>query len=211
MTSLKNKPRLTKTQLEAVQKSERAFIDSLRGVNGIDGKDGLKGESGEDGKTGTRGMQGESGCDGARGKIGPQGPKGEKGDSIKGDPGDAGNDGRGITHIRIANGNLIITYTDGAREDLGMIQGPRGPQGLRGYSGAVFGNSTSNVTNVTEEVLSPTDSANLAAISPAIEEQTRETHEQLLRVERELKFIKTHLNLVTDEKITDQDIEKDEQ
>jgi hypothetical protein len=55
------------------------------------------------------------------------------------------------------------------------------------------------------------DSANLATTASKLTELVTAQHEQLLRVERELRFIKAHLNVVTDEKITSEDIEKDEQ
>ena len=62
------------------------------------------------------------------GKInqkGEQGEKGDKGDTgdkgEKGDKGDAGENGVRISKSEIANGELVITYTDGTVQNLGKI------------------------------------------------------------------------------------------
>lgn len=56
--------------------------------------------------------------------------------------GDAGEDGRSITDVKLdENGNLIVSYSDGTKQDLGKIKGedgktgPQGPQGGKGDDG----------------------------------------------------------------------------
>lgn len=106
--------------------------DGINGTNGVDGKDGTDGKDGvgintvnitEDGKlniTLTNGttlnlgtIKGEKGDKGDKGDAGAQGEKGEKGDK--------GDTGRGIAKTELVNGELIITYTDGTKENLGSI------------------------------------------------------------------------------------------
>jgi hypothetical protein len=43
-----------------------------------------------------------------------------------------GEDGRGITGTQIADGHLLITYTDGVVEDKGLVVGKTGPVGEKG-------------------------------------------------------------------------------
>ena len=112
--------------------------DGINGTNGVDGKDGTDGKDGvgintvnitEDGKlniTLTNGttlnlgtIKGEKGD---KGDTGVQGEKGDKGDTgAKGEKGDKGDTGRGIAKTELVNGELIITYTDGTKENLGSI------------------------------------------------------------------------------------------
>lgn len=49
--------------------------------------------------------------------------------------GQDGEDGRGIAATTIRDGRLLITYTDGAIEDKGVIVGPAGPAGPAGKHG----------------------------------------------------------------------------
>ncbi|MDO4155065.1 MAG: leucine-rich repeat protein, partial [Clostridia bacterium] len=53
---------------------------------------------------------------GEKGDKGDKGDTGEKGD--KGDKGDAGADGRGIANMEMVDDHLVITYTDGAIQNL---------------------------------------------------------------------------------------------
>jgi len=184
-------------------------LRGLKGEQGIQGIQGEKGLDGVDGITGDTGMQGEAGPRGLRGPQGEQGPKGTRGEPGK--DGTDGEDGRGIVRLQIRSFDLIVTYTDGQKVNLGRVVGDRGPKGDKGRSGYAFGDTVTNTTNITEEVLSPEDSANLAAISPAIETLIRDQHDQLLRVEKELRFIKTHLHIMTDEELNESDIGRDAQ
>jgi len=109
---------------------------------GRDGKDGLDGVIGPQGRQGVQGKQGTSGRDGARGPAGPRGEKGEKGESIQGPQGDAGQDGRGVQRTFIQKGDLYIIYTDGSAVNLGRVEGPQGIQGMRGRSGGMSTQST---------------------------------------------------------------------
>lgn len=116
----------------------------IQGVAGKDGKDGTDGKDGvgintvnitEDGKlniTLTNGttlnlgtIKGEKGDKGDTGVQGEKGDKGDKGDAgaqgEKGEKGDKGDTGRGIAKTELVNGELIITYTDGTKENLGSI------------------------------------------------------------------------------------------
>jgi len=54
-----------------------------------------------------------------KGEKGDKGDKGDKGE--KGDKGDPGEDGRGIADMKIVNGELIVTYTDGTQDNLGSV------------------------------------------------------------------------------------------
>jgi len=213
LISLRNN-KLSQSQLKEIKGKQSALLESLRGAAGMDGAQGLQGVQGlqgDTGKAGKPGMAGESGRDGARGPAGPQGPKGDKGESIQGTQGEAGQNGRGVESVAISGVSLIITYTDGSRVNVGRVVGHTGQRGVPGKTGGVFGNTTSNTTNITEEVLSPTDSANLALIADNSTETKINVKEQLLRVEKELKYIKTHLSLMTDEELNDSDIGRDEQ
>ena len=187
------------------------MIESMRGLIGAKGEDGLQGipgTSGDHGKAGIDGAMGESGRDGARGPAGPQGLKGDRGEAIKGDTGEEGQDGRSISKVSIHGVNLIITFDDGSFVNVGRVVGLTGPRGVAGKTGGVFGDTTNNTTNITEEVLSPADSANLAAISPAIEQLISNQDDQLKELRLELKLIKTHLSLMTDEELKETDIEE---
>ena len=67
--------------------------------------------------------------------------KGEKGadgkDGIDGIDGQNGADGRGITNTEInANGELILTYSDGTIKNLGVVIGAKGEKGDKGDTGA---------------------------------------------------------------------------
>jgi hypothetical protein len=184
-------------------------LRGLKGDQGIQGEQGIQGPQGKAGINGKAGMNGEAGPRGPRGPQGEQGPKGTRGEP--GTNGTDGADGRGILRLQIRSMDLIVTYTDGEKVNLGRVVGDRGPKGDRGRSGFAFGDTINNTTNITEEVLSPEDSANLALIADNSTESKINAKEQLLRIEKELRYIKTHLHIVTDEKITESDIGRDEQ
>ena len=122
-------------------------LGNVVGANGADGQDGVgiktvtlsstgelmvtlsdnsvinlgnvKGEKGDKGDTGATGEKGDKGDTGATGAQGDKGDKGARGE--KGEKGDKGDTGRGIAKTELVNGELIITYTDGTKENLGSV------------------------------------------------------------------------------------------
>ncbi len=58
------------------------------------------------------------------GPSGPAGPSGQPGAN-----------GRGIVSTHLANGDLIVVYTDGTASDVGTVTGPQGPAGTDGKDG----------------------------------------------------------------------------
>jgi hypothetical protein len=64
--------------------------------------------------------------------AGPPGPTGP--------PGSPGANGRGIASTHLANGDLIVVYTDGTAADVGTVTGPQGETGTngRGISGSAI-------------------------------------------------------------------------
>jgi hypothetical protein len=206
---------LSSTAQAKVKRLKADLFESMRGPQGLQGEagsngvDGAKGLDGKDGKAGSIGMIGEAGPRGMRGPKGEAGKNGAIGP--KGEAGEDGKDGRGIQRIAIHGTDLVITYTTGDKVNLGRVVGQMGPRGVPGKSGYAFGDTTTNTTNITEEVLSPTDSANLQTTADKLEELVTAQHEQLLRVEKELRFIKTHLHIMTDEELNESDIGRDEQ
>lgn len=145
MSQFKPISRVPKSTMTYIKDEHIKFIESIRGQagkDGIDGKDGHLGKDGIKGEKGLKGSQGTSGRDGARGPAGPQGEKGEKGDSIQGPQGEAGKDGRGIVRMFITRGDLYAVYTDGDEVNLGRVEGPQGIQGMRGRSGGMSPQST---------------------------------------------------------------------
>ncbi|WP_246818698.1 ExeM/NucH family extracellular endonuclease [Corynebacterium sp. HMSC074C01] len=79
-------------------------------VVGADGKPGKDGADGVDGQDGTDGKDGKDGAD--------------------------GKDGRGIESVTTNDkGEVIITYTDGTTDNLGLLAGPKGDQGEPGHDG----------------------------------------------------------------------------
>lgn len=71
------------------------------GKDGADGKDGQPGAPGRDGAPGAPGAPGPQGETGNTGPIGPQ--------------------GRGVESVDMVNGTLVVTYTDGTKQDLGAL------------------------------------------------------------------------------------------
>lgn len=77
------------------------WLESLKGEKGADGKDGINGKDGIDGENGIDGQDGKDGQNGA--------------------------DGRGITSTEInANGELVLTYSDGSTANVGVVKGKDG-------------------------------------------------------------------------------------
>ncbi len=126
--------------------------DGADGINGTDGKDGVNGEDGKDGvgiadvaivegrlvltlSNGTvidlGNIKGEDGKDGADGEDGKDGVNGTDGkDGIN------GKDGISIVKSEInANGELVLTYSDGNSTNLGKVVGTNGKDGADGEDG----------------------------------------------------------------------------
>ena len=192
--------------MKGIRDKKSLMLESMRGLTGAKGETGLQGDAGADGIAGVNGQAGMNGEAGPRGPRGPQGEAGKNG--AIGATGKPGEDGRGIVRLQIHGKDLIVTYTDGDKVNLGRIVGDRGPKGDKGRSGYAFGDTTTTNTNITEEVLSPEDSANLAAITPAIKDSEISTKEQIEELKLELKLIKTHLSLMTDEELRETDIKE---
>ena len=101
-------------------------LGNVVGANGADGQDGVGIKTVTLSSTGELmvtlsdnsvinlgNVKGEKGDKGDKGDTGSQGEKGEKGDK--------GDTGRGIAKTELVNGELIITYTDGTKENLGSV------------------------------------------------------------------------------------------
>lgn len=101
-------------------------LGNVVGANGADGQDGVGIKTVTISSTGELmvtlsdnsvinlgNVKGEKGDKGDKGDAGVQGEKGEKGDK--------GDTGRGIAKTELINGELIITYTDGTKENLGSV------------------------------------------------------------------------------------------
>jgi len=89
---------------------------------------GAQGPAGTDGVDGEQGPKGDKGDKGDKGVAGPTGAKGDKGD--KGDAGPQGlaglegTDGVGVSQTTIdADGNLIVTLTNGNEINAGQVRG----------------------------------------------------------------------------------------
>ena len=125
---------LTKTGLEGPQGEQ-----GVAGPQGEQGPTGDKGDQGIAGPQGEQGVAGPAGPIGEQGLAGPTGPKGDTGaqgpqgiQGLKGDQGVAGptgpkgangSDGVGVSQTTIdAEGNLIITLTNGSEINAGQVK-----------------------------------------------------------------------------------------
>ena len=123
-----------------------------QGPKGDKGDTGAQGPKGDKGETGAQGPKGETGAQGPKGDTGAQGPKGETGavgkngakgeqgepgtDGLNGRDGQNGTDGRGIAEATVnEDGELVITFTDGATQNLGRVTGTDGKDGEKGADG----------------------------------------------------------------------------
>ena len=126
---------------------------SAQNLGVITGAQGPQGEQGEQGEQGIQGEQGvsvtgaeinEKGelilsfSDGSTQNLGvvtgAQGPQGDKGD--QGDKGEQGIQGVSVTGAEINDkGELILSYSDGRTQNLGVVTGAQGPQGDKGDQG----------------------------------------------------------------------------
>ena len=95
------------------------------GEAGQQGEKGDKGDKGDPGEAGTPGQDGKDGTNGANGANGADGKDGKD-----------GKDGVGIAKAEInANGELVLTYTDGTTANLGKVVGADGKDGLTPFIG----------------------------------------------------------------------------
>jgi hypothetical protein len=213
-------------------------IKGDKGDEGADGKRGKRGRRGKQGIQGEKGesIRGEKGNDGNPGKQGPKGEKGDRGlkglrglRGFKGNPGKEGKEGKGFNarelteqDIAFLQDNLIgklvkdvniqdnqdktlitIIYTIGKPTKIEIAKPKAQTKILR------VGGSVTNVDNsVTEEVLSPEDSANLAKTAEKLTELVMNQQCQLNTMQEELKEIRLHLQIVTDEEVLPGDAEK---
>ena len=93
-----------------------------KGDTGEAGQQGYKGDKGDKGDPGEAGIPGQDGKDGANG--------------VGGADGKDGRDGIGIAKAEInADGELLITYTDGKAVNLGKVVGADGKDGLTPFIG----------------------------------------------------------------------------
>lgn len=101
------------------------------GQTGAQGPAGATGPAGEAGPQGVAGPQGLPGVDGGEGPAGPTGSQGPIGSTGPAGPaGQSGGDGRGVLDTAVnSNGELIVTFTDGSTDNVGVVRGPQGEAG----------------------------------------------------------------------------------
>lgn len=101
-------------------------LGNVVGANGADGQDGVGIKTVTLSSTGelmvTLSDNSVINLGNVKGEKGDKGDKGDKGARAeKGEKGDKGDTGRGIAKTELVNGELIITYTDGTKENLGSV------------------------------------------------------------------------------------------
>ena len=139
---------------------------------------GEKGDTGKDGQQGEKGDKGEKGDPGDAGTPGQNVKNGTNGinstSSADGKNEKDGKDGIGIAKAEInANGELVITYTNGKTVNLGKIVGADGKDGLTPFIGENgnwwIGEKDTGVKAAAEAAV-PTGSGNISesAASPAL-------------------------------------------
>ncbi|HBV74709.1 MAG TPA: hypothetical protein DEF10_08770, partial [Ruminococcaceae bacterium] len=83
---------------------------------------GEKGDKGDTGAAGKDGKNGENGKDGKDGKDGTNGVDGKD-----------GRDGIGVSKSELnSRGELLLTYTDGRVQNVGIVTGAQGEKGDKG-------------------------------------------------------------------------------
>ena len=127
-------------EIAANPKEAIAATEVTNGTNGKDGKNGKDGQTGrgvESFNISSAGNLEVTYTDGVMqiiGKVvGKDGSAGLNG--INGLDGKDGSDGRGILSTSIDAGSLIVRYTDGTQENLGIVVGPAGQNGANGTNG----------------------------------------------------------------------------
>lgn len=111
-----------------------------RGEKGDVGPAGERGEMGPPGPQGEPGARGEAGAEGEVGPPGERGERGEKGlDGVAGRDGIDGADGRDgvsiLSAVVDADGELVLTTSDGATRKAGVVRGRDGRDGVDGREG----------------------------------------------------------------------------
>ncbi len=137
-----------------------------KGDTGKDGQQGEKGDKGDKGDPGDAGTPGQNGKNGTNGVNGASGADGKNGKD--------GKDGIGIAKAEInADGELVITYTDGKTVNLGKVVGADGKDGLTPFIGENgnwwIGEKDTGVKAAAEAAV-PAGSGNISAsaASPAL-------------------------------------------
>ena len=135
-----------------------------KGDTGKDGQQGEKGDKGDKGDPGDAGTPGQNGKNGTNGVNGASGADGKNGKD--------GKDGIGIAKAEInADGELVITYTDGKTVNLGKVVGADGKDGLTPFIGENgnwwIGEKDTGVKAAAEAAV-PAGSGNISASSPAL-------------------------------------------
>ena len=122
------------------------------------------GEKGDTGETGAPGQDGKDGKDGASGVNGAGGTDGKNGKD--------GKDGVGIAKAEInANGELVLTYTDGKTVNLGKVVGTDGKDGLSptvGENGNWWIGEKDTGVKAAIATAAPAGPGNPSAASPAL-------------------------------------------
>ena len=135
-----------------------------KGDTGKDGQQGEKGDKGDKGDPGDAGTPGQNGKNGTNGVNGASGADGKNGKD--------GKDGIGIAKAEInADGELVITYTDGKTVNLGKVVGADGKDGLTPFIGENgnwwIGEKDTGVKAAADAAV-PAGSGNISASSPAL-------------------------------------------
>lgn len=144
-----------------------------KGDTGEAGQQGEKGDTGKDGQQGEKGDKGDKGDPGEAGTPGQDGKDGTNGaNGASGADGKDGKDGVGIAKAEInANGELVLTYTDGTTANLGKVVGADGKDGLTPFIGENgnwwIGEKDTGMKAALEAVV-PAGSGNISASSPAL-------------------------------------------
>lgn len=121
---------ISKSEVNASGELVLTYTDgTVKNLGNIVGSNGADGQDGVGIKTVTLSSTGELmitlsdnsviNLGNVKGEKGDKGDKGDKG--ARGEKGDKGDTGRGIAKTELVNGELIITYTDGTKENLGSV------------------------------------------------------------------------------------------
>ena len=121
---------ISKSEVNASGELVLTYTDgTVKNLGNVVGSNGADGQDGVGIKTVTLSSTGELmvtlsdnsviNLGNVKGEKGDKGDKGEKG--AHGEKGEKGDTGRGIAKIELVNGELIITYTDGTKENLGSV------------------------------------------------------------------------------------------